>query len=240
MSNDQTDYQDLYTPVILATTTNQDQREMATDFLSHKLGWQEIHSSSPQLRWINQEQDTISIEQVRELINELAYASHLNKLRAFVLLAADKLSSPAQHALLKSLEESPHKTQILLMTTYPESLLPTIRSRCFIHHQPHHDLAVEMADIKLSAKLTQLLTQPPATSYAELIKLAAQYKDRDAAVVLIQQLLISLHQQQPPLATQQSIKVQSQLLNTLNQLQANLNVRLCLENCFFEIKKNLS
>ena len=43
---------------------------------------------------------------------------------------ADRMSSGAQNAFLKTLEEPPPNSVIILITSAPDSLLPTIRSRC--------------------------------------------------------------------------------------------------------------
>ncbi|MGA1267317.1 MAG: ATP-binding protein [Phycisphaerales bacterium] len=50
--------------------------------------------------------------------------------KVFVIDQAELLEPEAQHALLKTLEEPPPRTYLLLLTTRLDRLLPTIRSRC--------------------------------------------------------------------------------------------------------------
>ena len=50
--------------------------------------------------------------------------------RVFVVDAADDLQTEAGHALLKTLEEPPATSLLILLATDPAELLPTIRSRC--------------------------------------------------------------------------------------------------------------
>lgn len=50
--------------------------------------------------------------------------------RVFIIDEAELLGAPAQNALLKFLEEPPARTVLILVTSNPELLLPTIRSRC--------------------------------------------------------------------------------------------------------------
>ncbi|MDA1062631.1 MAG: AAA family ATPase, partial [Chloroflexi bacterium] len=50
--------------------------------------------------------------------------------RIFIVDTADDLQAEAGHALLKTLEEPPESSLILLLATDPDELLPTIRSRC--------------------------------------------------------------------------------------------------------------
>ena len=52
--------------------------------------------------------------------------------RAFVIDDAHIMTEQAQNALLKSLEEPPATSHVLLVTPSPQALLPTIRSRCQI------------------------------------------------------------------------------------------------------------
>ena len=233
MSNDQPTNK-LLTPVILNVSSSVDQAEAAIAFIQEQLGWS-LTSTSPELRLINQNQDIISIETIRDLISELAYAPHLGKSRAFVLLSADQLSVAAQHAFLKSLEEPPANTLILLVSAAQNKLLPTIRSRCLSHL--HQSTTESFVSKDLPLVLQKLLSTPTDVSYSELVEIATEYKDRDQALQLVQQLLFTSQQQQTD--PKQKVKLQNQLLTTLNHLQANANVRLALEGCFFTIKNTL-
>jgi DNA polymerase III delta prime subunit len=233
MSNDHTANK-LLTPVILNVAHSIDQTEVAVAFIQEQLEW-DLTPTSPQLRIINKEQETISIEVIRDLISELAYAPHLGKSRAFILLSAEQLSMAAQHAFLKSLEEPPANTLLLLVSAAQDKLLPTIRSRCLSHI--HQSATESLIKEDLPPVLEDFLSNPIETPYSELIDLATKYKDRNQAVQLIQQLLFTSHQQQTD--SKQKIKLQNQLLTTLNHLHANANVRLALEGCFFTIKNTL-
>ncbi len=230
-SNDQTTT-NFITPIILNVASSSRQTEVAISFIQEQFGWN-LNSTSPQLKIINSVSETISIETIRDLINELAYASHLGKPRAFVLLSADQLSIAAQHAILKSLEEPPINTLLLLVSSVADQLLTTIQSRCISYF---HQSTIETIDVSnLSLELKKILIDPTHVSYTELIKLATKYKDKNQALQIIHQLIIFLHQQQ--IDTNKMIKIQQQLLTTLDYLQANTNVRLTLENCFFALKK---
>ena len=50
--------------------------------------------------------------------------------KVFIIDEAELLAPEAQNLLLKTLEEPPPDTYFILVTTRPDSLLPTIRSRC--------------------------------------------------------------------------------------------------------------
>ena len=72
----------------------------------------------------------IRIEQVRELAQELALTSHQGGYKVGVLSPADVLNRFAANALLKTLEEPPPRTVLMLVVTQPSRLPATILSRC--------------------------------------------------------------------------------------------------------------
>jgi len=72
----------------------------------------------------------IRIEQVRELAAELALTSHAGGWRAGILSPADSLNRFAANALLKTLEEPPARTLLMLVATEPSRLPATVLSRC--------------------------------------------------------------------------------------------------------------
>ena len=54
--------------------------------------------------------------------------------KVFIIDEAERLDLPGQNALLKTLEEPPPDTTLVLVTDRPERLLPTIHSRCLLLH----------------------------------------------------------------------------------------------------------
>jgi DNA polymerase III subunit delta' len=72
----------------------------------------------------------IRIEQVRQLQERLAFRALEAKTKVAILVTAHAMNPPAQNALLKTLEEPPKDTVLILVSSAPDKLLPTIRSRC--------------------------------------------------------------------------------------------------------------
>ena len=70
------------------------------------------------------------VDAVRDLNDESNYRPFEGAARVFIVAEADSLNEAASNALLKTLEEAPHTTHLVLITARPSSLLPTIRSRC--------------------------------------------------------------------------------------------------------------
>ncbi|MCE2514550.1 MAG: AAA family ATPase [Acidobacteria bacterium] len=76
------------------------------------------------------ETGTIAIDAVRAAIEQAGYRPFEGRRRVVVIDQADRLLPPAQNALLKVLEEPPAACQFLLVTSRPDVLLDTVRSRC--------------------------------------------------------------------------------------------------------------
>jgi DNA polymerase III delta prime subunit len=72
----------------------------------------------------------ISIEQIREIVDEASLRPYEGRNKVFVIWPADGLSPAGSNSLLKTLEEPARDTSFLLITRSPDLLLPTIRSRC--------------------------------------------------------------------------------------------------------------
>lgn len=64
------------------------------------------------------------------MIQSLSYAPLSGKYRIFIIEQADTLNPSSENAILKILEEPPSYAILILVCTNPNSLLPTIRSRC--------------------------------------------------------------------------------------------------------------
>src|SRR5215469_10002163 len=72
----------------------------------------------------------IRIEQVRELSAELALTAHQGGYKVGILSPADSMNRFAANALLKTLEEPPQRTLLVLVASQPSRLPATILSRC--------------------------------------------------------------------------------------------------------------
>ncbi len=73
---------------------------------------------------------SIKVEQVRDAVERTAYRPFEGRRRMVIIDTADALMIPAQDALLKTLEEPPPASVFVLVTSRPDVLLPTVRSRC--------------------------------------------------------------------------------------------------------------
>ncbi len=86
--------------------------------------------------------NSITIEQIREVIS--ACAVKQQKDVYFIFKNAEKMQEAAENASLKLFEEPKKKYHFVLLTSSPEALLPTIRSRAAIY-APLRQNSLEMA-----------------------------------------------------------------------------------------------
>ena len=96
----------------------------------------------------------ISVEQVRHAIDFVQLSSHRNGLRVVLVNPAETMNAAAANALLKTLEEPPENSLLILVSHQASRLLPTILSRC-------HQLRVNLPEA------TQALTWLESQGVAE-------------------------------------------------------------------------
>jgi DNA polymerase-3 subunit delta' len=72
----------------------------------------------------------IRIDVVRELIRRSVQKPYRAQGRVILVRDAERMTDEAQNAFLKTLEEPPDRCLIILTSSRPQGLLPTIRSRC--------------------------------------------------------------------------------------------------------------
>ncbi|NMA45299.1 MAG: hypothetical protein GX945_01935 [Lentisphaerae bacterium] len=73
---------------------------------------------------------TITVDSMRQFDHDLVLAAAPGRLKVGIIVEAECLGTEAQNAFLKTLEEPPRQTMLLLLTVNSRQLLPTIRSRC--------------------------------------------------------------------------------------------------------------
>ena len=79
----------------------------------------------------------IKIEAIRELQRKLAFHPYEGKVKAVIIDNADLMNLQAANSFLKTLEEPPSATILILISSNPFKLLPTLISRCqTIQFQP--------------------------------------------------------------------------------------------------------
>lgn len=124
--------------------------------------------------WEDDRPEAISIDEIRfhpekgaqahdqSLQQFLSLKPFVASLRVALLANAERMTEAAQNCLLKTLEEPPSNTVLVLTTAYPDHLLPTVLSRCqVIGLSPVGRDAV--AGLVLSRKATDLQAEALAS-----------------------------------------------------------------------------
>lgn len=190
--------------------------------------------SNPDIIIIKPEK-SIKISQIRELKNSLSKKPYSHPSKIAVIPSADQLTLPAQHALLKTLEEPTPNTYIFLELTNPNLLLQTIKSRCQL--------------IKIKGKSQPLTKDSFANAKSIIIKLSKAspgqrlkiihiFKTREEAISLLTSILLALRKISIHYPNwYQALKLAQITRENLNN---NNNLNLCLEHFALKFPKNLS
>ena len=86
----------------------------------------------PDLQFIRPDGSELKIGQIRELQKQIIYQPLEANRKVYILTDVDRMNDPAENSLLKTLEEPPASSVLILLTSNIRALLPTTRSRCQI------------------------------------------------------------------------------------------------------------
>jgi len=106
---------------------------IATDCCDACLNCKKIENENhADLHWARPESKSriISVEQTRELMREIQLKPTEAGYKIAIIVGADRLNTQAANAFLKTLEEPPPKSILILLSTEPSRILETILSRC--------------------------------------------------------------------------------------------------------------
>jgi DNA polymerase III delta prime subunit len=175
-----------------------------------------------------QPEKSLGIDAVRQVQHFLSRKPLMSDHNTVIINAAETLTLPAQNALLKILEEPPGNSQIYLVTSQPDLLLPTILSRV-------SDAAASVRKVPDKSQLNsaaRLLKQLTATASIgerlELIDSAAF--TRESALEFTELLEHQLHHDLNTADFSLNSDFYQLLHKTRRYLKANVSVRLAMDN----------
>lgn len=185
-----------------------------------------------------------SIREVKRLISLKPYRSHT---KAVVIKEAQTLTIEAQNALLKTLEEPPeHTIIILLVSTNVEALLPTVISRCQVIQLPTTNPELLKDEVELMAQQLAVFLE---NGVGERLVLAEKVtKDRETATSWLENMIL-ISRQKLLDTVQKSKEGKTPTTDILVYLQyirlfqhghtilttTNVNPRLTLETLFLSL-----
>jgi len=133
----------------------------------------------PDVIEVEAEGKTLKVDQVRELCGQLRYKPFEGRTKVAILAEAERMNPAAMNALLKTLEEPPAGTVLILTALSLESLLPTVISRCqVVRVQPLSTAVVEemlMEKIQVERSEARLLAVLSEGSVGKALSLDREF-----------------------------------------------------------------
>lgn len=173
----------------------------------------------------------IGIADIRDLQHQLVLKPTGSQYSLGVIYDAEKLTTEAQNALLKTLEEPPAHALIYLLMQNAQSLLPTIFSRCQII-----DLgkSTRYSKEELTQTLELVMKLRNYSIGKRLGLIDGTFTNRDDAEVFLERALYALEEQLNTgvLSQRDLSKLLRKILTARQQLSANVNPKLILDNIF--------
>jgi DNA polymerase III delta prime subunit len=173
----------------------------------------------------------VGIAQVRDFQKRIFLKPFKSKQKAVILSTQNTITTEAQNALLKVLEEPPDNTILLLICESSEDFLPTIISRCKIitlDKEPSEINLKEYGEILLSLK---------DKGVGDRLKLAQDNsKDKETALRFIEGLILAAE----VLLKNSKDKTLGQTIGLMQKTYAgikntNANLRLSIENLLLNL-----
>jgi len=168
---------------------------------------------------------SITIKQVRGVEKFLSKKPYKNKNNIVLIIDSGKLTIPAQNALLKTLEEPPKNSKLILLAQNESQLLGTITSRCQVIRLKNQT-NLNLEDSKAHQAIYDEIIK---SSIPERINLVGKFATNklDAITFCNHQILFL----KPSIIKHH--KLIKKLTLSLARLNANLNPKLVLESLFF-------
>jgi DNA polymerase III delta prime subunit len=186
------------------------------------------------------DQMEIDISQIRAANAFLSYTSYYGGYKILIIEDADRMNLESQHAFLKTLEEPKGKALVVLLSSVPARLLPTVLSRC---QQLQFSAAdgLPAQDRDLTVVLRSGLTEK--FRYAKQANLEGSHftellaaLERHVRGLMLQKVGVEAAQESVPYSLEKLRQVIS-LIERLRDLAArtNINEKLALEVLLMEL-----
>ena len=91
-------------------------------------------NNNPDFLYIEPDGNSVKIEQIRYIQRKIQEKPIISNKKVYIINDADRMTTEAQNCLLKTLEEPPEYSTIILIGSNENMFLNTIKSRCMIIH----------------------------------------------------------------------------------------------------------
>lgn len=207
-----------------------------------------LNNNAPDHISIKTDEKKIKIETIRNLQEQVKYGPSSSNYLVVQISDADKLTTEAANAFLKTLEEPENGVMFILMTQKPFNLLSTIRSRCQALYFPpittkevgtDPDLPLDLQLYFMENETVDIPFHPYKTLKTlptfERMMLAQTLAEHKQVLPTIYQSWIREIINQAPKITKSDLRFMEYLINSLEQLQYNTNIKLQLESLLVQL-----
>lgn len=150
------------------------------------------NNNQPDFLQISPDGNSIKIEQIRELQKRIQEKPIISSRKVYIIDDADLMTQESQNCLLKTLEEPPVFSTIILVGSNENAFLPTIKSRCMILHFQ------KIEDEEMKTYLTNQfgltnVSQNMLDTYQGSIGKAINLKDKQEEYLALENMLYDLN-----------------------------------------------
>lgn len=150
------------------------------------------NNNQPDFLQIRPDGNSIKIEQIRELQKRIQEKPIISSRKVYIIDDADLMTQESQNCLLKTLEEPPAFSTIILIGSNENAFLPTIKSRCMILHFQKIEDEEMRAYLANQLGLTNV-SQTMLDTYQGSIGKAINLKDKQEEYLALENMLYDLN-----------------------------------------------
>ena len=221
----------------------------------------------PDLYVVEPDGSTVKIEQIRYLNSKILEKPVTSLKKVYIINDSDKMTSDAQNALLKTLEEPPEYAILILICKQESSMLATIKSRCTklefqsltneelknYFMQKNEKISEQVLNLSAGSISKALKVIPKQEIYLNLQKLLENLENINKLEILKQDFIYEQKEDiQDLLEAMNNIlfqiaKEKKQYLNcikiveqTKKNLKANSNYDMCIDNLLLSIWEEIN
>lgn len=187
----------------------------------------DIHSLVPKVQALS-----IGISDIRQWQKELFLMPLSSPFTIGIIPNAELLTTEAQNALLKTLEEPPSHTRIYIESQVSATLLPTVISRCQIIQLTTKPLASKDESNQVLTTLLQLGDVNLSTG-KKMLLLDEHITNKEEAKIWVTQAMHILHTHRKTVSPDVYLYIMKHLLTISQHLAANVSYKLAIDQITF-------
>jgi hypothetical protein len=176
----------------------------------------------------------IGIEDIRLLQEKLSLAPLQSTTKTLIVNNADTMSIAAQNALLKTLEEPPNNTLIILTATSKDAFLPTVHSRCTLITDSYTLVTIDKKEY--DSYITFFASLPEYTVAQQMVFAQNIGKTKDTAVNWLKKgIQVSRDLLLETKSMVWAIRIRKMQRTYTLLFKTNSNPRLAMEHLFIDL-----